>query len=61
MGIDEIIQGLRVELANDAVGEVTDLTIATDLSWQSTLEPHSLPVNVVRTFELRTIPLYAGL
>jgi hypothetical protein len=61
MGIDKIVQGLRVKLANNTVGEVADLTIATYLSWQSALEAAPLTVNVVRAFELRAIPLNAGL
>ena len=61
MGIDEIVQSLRVELTDNAIGEITDLPIAAYLSWQPTLKTTPLPVNVVRTFELRTIPFNAGL
>jgi hypothetical protein len=59
--VNEIVQRLRVKLTNDAKCEVTDLPVATDLSRQSTLKAYPLAVNVVRAFELRAIPLNAGL
>lgn len=61
MGVDEVVQGLHVELAHNTIDEIADLPIATHLPWEPALETAPLTINVVRAFELRAIPLDAGL
>ena len=61
MGIDEIVQGLRMELADNTIGKVTYLTITANLPRQAPLKTNPLTVNVVRALELRTIPFDTGL
>jgi hypothetical protein len=61
MGVDKVIQSLRVKLIYNTANKVANLPIATHLSWQPALKATPLTINVVRPFELRTIPFNTGL
>lgn len=60
MGVDEVVQRLRVELAHDPIDVVRDPTIAADLPRQATLKPNPLSVDVGVALKLRAITLDAG-
>jgi len=49
-----------MKLADQAQGKVADLPISTHFAGEPALKTTPLPVNVVRTFELRAIPFDAG-
>ena len=57
--IDEVVQRLRVELPDDAIGEVADLPIPANLAGQTALESAPLTVNVIAALKARAVALDA--
>jgi hypothetical protein len=60
VSIGKIVQPLRVNLPDDPIYVITDLSISADLTRQPTLKTHPLTVNVIVTLKLGAITLDAS-